>query len=56
MTLTNKSLLLMKALRYNYMAVNRAAEERQTRAHNSEIKNTITNNSTLQPCGVTNLH
>lgn len=56
MTLANKSLLLMKASRYNYMAVNRAAEERQTRTHNSEIKNTITNNSTLQPCGVTNLH
>lgn len=56
MTLTNKSLLLMKASRYNYMAINRAVEERQTWTLNSEIKNTITNNSTLQPCGVTNLH
>lgn len=35
MTLANKSLLLMKASRYNYMAVNRAAEERQTHMHNS---------------------
>lgn len=51
MTLTNKSLLLMKASRYNYMAVNRAVEERQTRPYNSEIKNAITNNSTLQHCG-----